>query len=121
LIRRRTSRRYGKNGTVAIRRVVTEPHITGSLFDLSVGGALIWLDDKLDITPPEYVEVKLQTDNASFRLMGTIRHISEANRLIGVEFLKLPVKESEELARFIAALEAAAAIENSTSKALATF
>jgi c-di-GMP-binding flagellar brake protein YcgR len=104
LIRRRSAKRYGKNGSVTLRRDVNSLVITGSLFDLSTGGCLVWLDWPVIFTPTEFVEVKLQTDDVTFRLMGTIRHTSEEDRLIGVEFLRIPQKEREYLEQFIVAL-----------------
>jgi len=116
-VRRRTAKRYGKSGSVALRRVVSAPLLTGSLFDLSTGGCLIWLDCECAFEAAELIEVKLQTDDVTFRVMGSVRHSGEDDRLIGVEFLDLPVKEKQELDRFVARLQASADAEN----ALAAF
>jgi len=107
-IRRRMARRYGKNGSITLRRVVSAPVITGSLFDLSLGGCLIWLDWEATFDPSEMIEVRLQTDDVTLRVMGSVRHTAEENRLIGVEFVHLPAQDARDLEQFIAKLETAA-------------
>jgi hypothetical protein len=60
IIRRRKSKRYGQGGAVTVRRGRTTRPITGSLFDLSTGGCLIWADWFCDFHSTELIEIKLQ-------------------------------------------------------------
>jgi c-di-GMP-binding flagellar brake protein YcgR len=117
VIRRRKTRRYGQSGSVTIRRSVSLPQLTGSLFDLSLGGCLVWADRVCQFDPSEFLEMNLRCGELGFRVMGSVRHSSERGRLLGIEFQRLSPRDSEELGRFIEELQAAAA----RSGALASF
>lgn len=112
IIRRRKTKRYGKSGAVTLRRAISAPLITGSLFDLSMGGCLIWVDQCCQIDASELIEVKLQSEKLTFRVMGSVRHTSEAGRLLGIQFHRLGVKDALELEQIILQIQAAASQEN---------
>jgi hypothetical protein len=107
--RRRRHPRFGKRGTATLRRAVSEPACTGSLFDLSLGGCLIWLDAPLPFNPADLLEIKLETESLSLRLMGSMRYTEEDGRLLGMEFQPLLTRECADLEAFLVTLEAAAA------------
>jgi hypothetical protein len=108
---RRRHKRYGKRGTISLRWIVSGPVVSGSTFDLSAKGALIWLDQPTFFDPAEVVEVRVQLDSLSFRALGFVRHTSEEGHLLGVEFHRLNPRDSEELDAFIKALEGATTLE----------
>jgi c-di-GMP-binding flagellar brake protein YcgR len=108
VIRRRKARRYGQSGSVTIRPAISAPLITGSLFDLSTGGCLVWADRVCTFDPSQFLEMTLHCGNLAFRVMGSVRHVSEKGRLLGVEFQRLTPRDAAELERFIHELQAAA-------------
>jgi len=112
IIRRRKAKRYGQGGAVTLRRAVSAPALNGSLFDLSSGGCLVWADRSTRFDPAELIEIKLQSDSLIFRVMGSVRHISEKGRLLGIEFQRLGAKDTRDLELFITQLQAAADREN---------
>jgi len=108
VIRRRKTRRYGQSGSVTIRHAVSAPPLTGSLFDLSSGGCLVWVDRVCSFDPAEFLELTLRCGELTFRVMGSVRHITERGRLLGIEFERLSPRDAFELERFIEKLQAAA-------------
>ncbi len=108
VIRRRKAQRFGQSGSVTIRRAVSAPHVTGSLFDLSAGGCLVWADRVCSFDPSEFLEMHLRCGELTFRVMGSVRHTSEKGRLLGIEFERLTPRDEAELQRFIEELQAAA-------------
>jgi c-di-GMP-binding flagellar brake protein YcgR len=108
VIRRRKARRYGQSGSVTIRRAISAPLLTGSLFDLSTGGCLVWADRVCSFDASEFLEMTLHCGDLAFRVMGSVRHISERGRLLGVEFQRLTARDAAQLERFIQELQAAA-------------
>ena len=108
VIRRRKAMRYGQSGSVTIRRAVSLPPVTGSLFDLSSGGCLIWMDRVCQFDPSEFLEINLRCGKLTFRVMSSVRHVSEKGRLLGIEFQRLSAPDAAELERFIQTLQAAA-------------
>jgi c-di-GMP-binding flagellar brake protein YcgR len=108
VIRRRKAMRYGQSGSVTIRRAVSLPPITGSLFDLSAGGCLVWADCVCSFDPAEYLEMNLHCGDLTFRVMGSVRHTSEKGRLLGIEFQRMIPRDAAELQQFIQELRAAA-------------
>ena len=60
----------------------------------------------------ELIEVKLQSDPLTLRVMGSVRHTSEAGRLLGIEFQRLSIKDGLELEQLILVMQAAADREN---------
>ncbi len=113
VIRRRKARRFGQSGSVTIRRAVSLPPVTGSLFDLSQGGCLIWADRICHFDPSEFLEINLRCGDSTFRVMGSVRHISERGRLLGVEFQRLSPRDAAELDRFLSELQQAALLAES--------
>ncbi len=113
-IRRRRHKRYGQNGHVTLRRVITGPNLEGDLFDISLGGCLIWLETPVRFQPHDLIEVKLQSGSLILRVMGSVRYTSEAGRILGIEFQRLPIQETVALEAFIQELEAAAALESAS-------
>ena len=111
-VRRRRHKRYGQNGHVTMRRVITGPNLEGDLFDISLGGCLIWLDIPVRFQASDFVEVKLQAGPLTLRVMGSVRYTSEAGRILGIEFQRLPINETVALGEFVQDLEAAAALES---------
>jgi c-di-GMP-binding flagellar brake protein YcgR len=107
-IRRRKAMRYGQSGLVTIRRARSLPPVTGSLFDLSAGGCLVWADAICSFDPSEFLEMNLRCGVLTFRVMGSVRHISEGGRLLGIEFQRMIPRDAAELQLFIQELQAAA-------------
>ena len=105
VIRRRKARRYGQSGSVTIRRAISLPPLTGSLFDLSTGGCLIWADRVCHFDPAEFLEMNFLCGELTFRVMGSVRHTSEKGRLLGIEFQRLAPQDAAELERFIRRLQ----------------
>jgi hypothetical protein len=110
-LRRRRHKRYGQRGTISLRWIVSGPRVSGSTFDLSAKGALIWLNKPVFFDPAEVVEVRLQLDALSFRALGFVRHTSEEGHLLGVEFHRLNPQDAAELDEFIKALDAQTDLE----------
>jgi c-di-GMP-binding flagellar brake protein YcgR len=117
VIRRRKARRFGQSGSITIRQAVSAPLLTGSLFDLSDGGCLIWADRVCSFDPAEFLEMHLRCGELTFRVMGSVRHTSEKGRLLGIEFQRLSPRDAAELTRFIQELQRAAL----AAEALAAF
>jgi c-di-GMP-binding flagellar brake protein YcgR len=114
-LERRKHKRFGINGDVTVRRVISGPSIKGSLFDLSLGGCLIWIDTDVDFTPVDIIEVRLQCGPLAFRVLGAIRNTSEHGRILGIEFHRLSPSDTIDLTAFIANLQASAQRENRSS------
>jgi c-di-GMP-binding flagellar brake protein YcgR len=108
VIRRRKTRRYGQSGSVTIRPAISAPLLTGSLFDLSAGGCLVWADRICSFDPSEFLEMNLHCGELTFRVMGSVRHVSEKGRLLGIEFQRLSPRDAAELDQFIRELQNAA-------------
>ena len=114
-LERRKHKRFGISGKVTVRRVLSGSGIKGSLFDLSVGGCLIWIGADVDCTPLDMIEVRLHCRPLAFRVLGAIRNTSEHGRILGIEFHRLSPRDAIDLAAFIASLQAAADRENDAS------
>lgn len=106
-IRRRKARRYAQSGSITIRRTLSLPPLNGSLFDLSAGGCLVWADRACLFDPSEFLELNLRCGEVTFRVMGSVRHISEKGRLLGIEFQRLSPRDAAELEAFIEQLQEA--------------
>lgn len=107
-LRRRRSQRYGKNGIVHVRLAMSGPTLTGSLFDIGIGGCLVWMDTDFPFNSNDIVEIRLTCDALSLRVLGAVRHTSDEARTLGIEFHRLNPKLSAELADFLEKLEASA-------------
>ena len=114
-IRRRKAMRYGQSGSVTIRQAVSLTPVTGSLFDLSAGGCLVWADVVCSFDPSDYLEMSLHCGDMTFRVMGSVRHTSEEGRLLGIEFQRMIPRDAAGLQQFIQKLQAAALREQTLS------
>lgn len=110
-VRRRRHKRYGQNGSITLRRSDTELLFAGDLFDISIGGCLIWMETPTRFLTSDRVELKLKTGSLSLRVFGSVRYASASGRILGVEYQRLSLVESVALDHFIRELEAAAARE----------
>jgi hypothetical protein len=68
----------------------------------------MWADRVCSFDPAEFLEMTLQCGELTFRVMGSVRHISEKGRLLGIEFQRLIPRDAVELERFIQELQRAA-------------
>ena len=107
-LRRRKYRRYGQSGVITVRLALSGPTLCGSLFDISIGGCLVWMESEVPFTSTDIVEVRLQCDSLSFRVLGSVRHQGDHARILGIEFHRLNPKITTDLSDFIDRLEAAA-------------
>jgi c-di-GMP-binding flagellar brake protein YcgR len=103
--RYRQHRRFGKRGTAALRRALAAPPQIGSLFDLSLGGCLIWLETATVFLLGDLIEVKLQIDDLALRLMATVRYTGEEGRVVGLEFEAMSLQKGQQLTQFVSALQ----------------
>jgi c-di-GMP-binding flagellar brake protein YcgR len=107
-IRRRRHQRYGQSGSITIRRAISGPSLSGFLFDISVGGCLVWMSRSVFFNPADVIELRLQADTLSFRVMGYVRNTGEGGRQLGIEFHRLSPQDERNLEDFIARLQACA-------------
>ncbi len=107
-LRRRRHNRYGQSGVVNVRLALSGPSLSGSLFDISVGGCLVWMDQEVQFSSTDVVEVRLQCETLGFRVLGLVRHTGDQSRILGIEFHRLNVTDTAALCDFIGRLEAAA-------------
>ena len=107
-LRRRKNKRYGIGGVVTVRFALSGPALCGSLFDISVGGCLVWMESEVLFTSTDIVEVSLQCDSLSFRVLGSVRHKGDDTRILGIQFHRLNPKDTADLSDFIDRLQAAA-------------
>ena len=107
-LRRRRHKRYGQNGVVTVRLALSGPGLSGSLFDISIGGCLVWMDHEVPFSSTDIVEVRLQCDSLNFRVLGSLRHTGDHSRILGLEFHRLSSKDTADLSDFIDRLQAAA-------------
>ena len=114
-LRRRRHKRFGRSGSVSMRRMVSGPTLTGDLFDVSVGGCLVWTDDEHPFALSELIEIGLNAQPLVMRVMGTVRYQCEQGRLLGIEFWRLSQKETWDLQQFMRVLQANADAENRLS------
>ncbi len=108
----RRHQRFGKRGTATLRRALSAPINIGSLFDLSLGGCLIWLETATVFDLADPIEVKLSIDNLTLRVMASIRYTGEENRVVGLAFEPMSRQKSEHLACFVSALQATEAADD---------
>ena len=94
-LRRRRHKRYGSNGEILLRSVVSGPTYAADLFDISYGGCLVWLSKAIPFSLDTVVEVRLSAGDLAFRVMGTVRHSSENGRVAGIEFLRLGLEPGD--------------------------
>jgi c-di-GMP-binding flagellar brake protein YcgR len=104
---RRRSDRFERNAEISIRHEKSGPVLPGSLVDLSTGGCSLRLDQPETFTGADVIEVRLDANLQSFRMLGWVRHIGDQGRLLGVEFHRLGERESRIIATLIEDLQSA--------------
>ena len=108
---RRRHPRYGQSGSVQLRRMVTGPVFSGTLFEIAAGGCLVWMDDEMEADPADVVELRLSCGTEHFRVLGTIRYTEENGRLLGVAFERLNTGDRLSLEILTRRLQAAESAE----------
>jgi c-di-GMP-binding flagellar brake protein YcgR len=107
ILDRRRNERFEPNTEVSIRHELSGPVLPGSLIDLSAGGCKLRLEEPEQFAGAEVIEVRLEANAQSFRMLGWIRHIGDQGRLLGVEFHRHGARESTILATLIEDLKSA--------------
>jgi hypothetical protein len=103
--RKRRFKRYGILGSVVLRSHISAPQLPATLYDLSISGCLLWVDARNVISDTEFIEVVLRFESLTFRTMARVAYTAEEGQLFGVEFLRLNVGASNDLADFLTGLE----------------
>ena len=101
---RRRFPRYPVQEELAVRCEVNGPALSGSLNDLSYEGCLITLLDPLTAGLNDALELNLQTDTLSYRMMGFIRHVSPDGRSAGLQFVPPVGPDATRLKAFLSKL-----------------
>ena len=101
---RRRFPRYPVHEEIAVRCAVNAPALSGSLDDLSYEGCLITLLDPVTAGLNDALELNLQTDTLSYRMMGFIRHLSPDRRAAGLQFLPPVGPDATRLKAFLSKL-----------------
>jgi len=109
---RRQQKRFSyKGGTVALYYNAKGPTLSGSLLDVSTRGCLLLMEEPAALNPTQIVGVELAFECLKFCSLGTVRHLKEKNKMVGIEFFRLKDQDRFDLSNFIRYLEVTAVRE----------